>query len=174
MFCVGQPVHPRDVNVRVLAGVHGVSFAAAHRGNEDAHNRVAASRWWIALFFGFACGRGKIHQRILRHLAFVHLQVRNRGGIRRPPICRGDLQLFGINPIKLAFAYFLCAALCKCALDWVYPEELEITTAYWWAPDSSAIAYLQMDESKVARYPLVDFSSPAGKAEEERYPPAGA
>jgi len=63
--------------------------------------------------------------------------------------------------------------LRKGELDWVYPEELEITTAYWWAPDSSAIAYLQMDESKVARYPLVDFSSPAGKAEEERYPPAG-
>ena len=61
----------------------------------------------------------------------------------------------------------------KGELDWVYPEELEITTAYWWAPDSSAIAYLQMDESKVARYPLVDFASPAGEAEEERYPPAG-
>src|SRR5713226_7819872 len=61
----------------------------------------------------------------------------------------------------------------KGELDWVYPEELEITTAYWWAPDSSAIAYLQMDESKVAQYPLVDFSSPAGEDEEERYPPAG-
>jgi dipeptidyl-peptidase 4 len=61
----------------------------------------------------------------------------------------------------------------KGELDWVYPEELEITTAYWWAPDSSAIAYLQMDESKVAKYPLVDFSSPVGEAEEERYPPAG-
>lgn len=61
----------------------------------------------------------------------------------------------------------------KGELDWVYPEELEITTAYWWAPDSSSIAYFQMDESKVARYPLVDFSSPTGEAEEERYPPAG-
>src|SRR6266478_3581293 len=61
----------------------------------------------------------------------------------------------------------------KGELDWVYPEELEITTAYWWAPDSSAIAYLQMDERKVAQYPLVDFASPAGEAEEERYPPAG-
>jgi dipeptidyl-peptidase-4 len=64
-------------------------------------------------------------------------------------------------------------AVRKGELDWVYPEELEITTAYWWAPDSSAIAYLQMDESKVAQYPLVDFSSPSGEAEEERYPPAG-
>jgi dipeptidyl-peptidase-4 len=61
----------------------------------------------------------------------------------------------------------------KGELDWVYPEELEITTAYWWAPDSSAIAYFQMDESKVAKYPLVNFSSPTGEAEEERYPPAG-
>src|SRR6266849_5883571 len=61
----------------------------------------------------------------------------------------------------------------KGELDWVYPEELEITTAHWWAPDSSAIAYLEMDERKVAKYPLVDFSSPSGEAEEERYPPAG-
>src|SRR5260370_31975096 len=42
----------------------------------------------------------------------------------------------------------------KGELDWVYPEELEITTAYWWAPDSSAIAYFEMDERKVAQYPL--------------------
>ena len=61
----------------------------------------------------------------------------------------------------------------KGELDWVYPEELDITTAYWWAPDSSAIAYLQMDESKVAKYPLLDFTSAAGDADEERYPPAG-
>jgi dipeptidyl-peptidase 4 len=64
-------------------------------------------------------------------------------------------------------------AVRKGELDWVYPEELEITTAYWWAPDSSAIAYLEMDERKVAQYPLVDFASPVGEADEERYPPAG-
>jgi len=61
----------------------------------------------------------------------------------------------------------------KGELDWVYPEELDIKTAYWWAPDSSAIAYLEMDERKVAQYPLVDFASFDGKAEMERYPPAG-
>jgi dipeptidyl-peptidase-4 len=63
--------------------------------------------------------------------------------------------------------------LRKGELDWVYPEELEITTAYWWAPDSSAIAYLALDESKVNEYPLVDFSSYRGEADEERYPVAG-
>src|SRR6267143_4264394 len=36
----------------------------------------------------------------------------------------------------------------KGELDWVYPEELEIKTAYWWSPDSSAIAYLEMDERR--------------------------
>jgi dipeptidyl-peptidase-4 len=61
----------------------------------------------------------------------------------------------------------------KGELDWVYPEELEIKTAYWWAPDSSALAYLEMDEHKVSQYPLVDFSSPTGEAEMERYPAAG-
>src|SRR5258708_15715305 len=61
----------------------------------------------------------------------------------------------------------------KGELDWVYPEELDIKTAYWWAPDSSAIAYLEMDERKVTQYPLVDFSSPSGEAELERYPVAG-
>jgi dipeptidyl-peptidase 4 len=61
----------------------------------------------------------------------------------------------------------------KGELDWVYPEELELKTAYWWSPDSSAIAYLEMDERKVSQYPLVDFSSPTGEAELERYPAAG-
>jgi len=61
----------------------------------------------------------------------------------------------------------------KGELDWVYPEELDIKTAYWWAPDSSAIAYLEMDEGKVSQYPLVDFASPSGNADMERYPVAG-
>jgi dipeptidyl-peptidase-4 len=61
----------------------------------------------------------------------------------------------------------------KGELDWVYPEELDCKTGYWWAPDSSAIAFLEMDERKVSQYPLVDFSSPSGEAEMERYPAAG-
>src|SRR3984957_8194377 len=61
----------------------------------------------------------------------------------------------------------------KGELDWVYPEELELTTAYWWAADSSSIAFLEMDERKVTTYPLVSFESVTGEAEEERYPVAG-
>lgn len=61
----------------------------------------------------------------------------------------------------------------KGELDWVYPEELEIFSAYWWAPDSSAIAYLEMDERKVPQFPLIDFDSYTGEAQLQRYPVAG-
>jgi dipeptidyl-peptidase-4 len=58
-------------------------------------------------------------------------------------------------------------------LDWVYPEELDIRTAYWWSPDSARIAFLEMDQRQVSRYPLVDFLSFTGKTEMMRYPKAG-
>ncbi|HWQ03685.1 MAG TPA: S9 family peptidase, partial [Candidatus Nitrosotenuis sp.] len=58
-------------------------------------------------------------------------------------------------------------------LDWVYPEELDIRTAYWWSPDSTKIAFLEMDQSKVTRYPIVSFTSYTGETEWVRYPKAG-
>jgi dipeptidyl-peptidase 4 len=58
-------------------------------------------------------------------------------------------------------------------LDWVYPEELNASTAYWWSPDSSKIAYYQMDERRVTRYPIVDMSSATGAIEYTRFPQAG-
>ncbi len=61
----------------------------------------------------------------------------------------------------------------KGELDWVYPEELDLKTAYWWSPDSKRIAFLEMDERKVTKYPLVDFESFDGDADEERYPVPG-
>ncbi|MGB9334664.1 MAG: S9 family peptidase, partial [Candidatus Acidiferrales bacterium] len=59
-------------------------------------------------------------------------------------------------------------------LDWVYPEELGITTAYWWAPDASAIAYLEMDERPVAKYPIQNSLGEPSETEWERYPAAGS
>ena len=34
---------------------------------------------------------------------------------------------------------------------WVYPEELGQYEAFWWSPDSKKIAFMQFDESPVAR-----------------------
>jgi dipeptidyl-peptidase-4 len=63
--------------------------------------------------------------------------------------------------------------ILKGKLDWVYPEELDARTAYWWSPDSSKIAYYEMDERPVTRYPIMDMSSPTGGTEYTRYPQAG-
>jgi len=65
--------------------------------------------------------------------------------------------------------------LRKGELDWVYPEELDITTAYWWSPDSASVAYLEMDQRKVSQFSLLNFESYTGEAELQRYPvPSGA
>ena len=59
-------------------------------------------------------------------------------------------------------------------LDWVYPEELQIATAYWWAPDSSSIAYLEMDERPVTKFPIQNSLDEPAETEWERYPAAGS
>jgi len=63
--------------------------------------------------------------------------------------------------------------LMNAKLDWVYPEELDIRTAYWWSPDSKQLAFLQMDERPVTRYPVVNFLTYTGETEMMRYPKAG-
>src|SRR2546428_451347 len=59
-------------------------------------------------------------------------------------------------------------------LDWVYPEELDLATAYWWAPDSSRLALLRLDERAVQKYPLVDALPYVAAVTEEHFPEAGS
>jgi dipeptidyl-peptidase-4 len=58
-------------------------------------------------------------------------------------------------------------------LDWVYPEELELGTAYWWSPDSKSIAYLQFDVSREPIVPHEDVLGLRARYEPERYPQVG-
>lgn len=61
-------------------------------------------------------------------------------------------------------------------LDWVYQEELYGRgnwRAYWWSEDGGHLAYLQLDESEVPVYPLVDYVPIRPKVQELRYPKAG-
>jgi dipeptidyl-peptidase-4 len=58
-------------------------------------------------------------------------------------------------------------------LDWVYPEELDLGTAYWWSPDSRSIAYLQFDVSREPLYPHADLRGAEPVHEPQRYPKAG-
>ncbi len=65
------------------------------------------------------------------------------------------------------------ATLWNAELDWVYPEELDLNTAYWWSPDSKSIAYLQFDVSREMIHPHVDLLGLFAKTEPQRYPKAG-
>jgi dipeptidyl-peptidase-4 len=58
-------------------------------------------------------------------------------------------------------------------LDWVYPEELELGTAFWWSPDSKYIAYMQFDVSHEFMYPHEDLLGERAVYEPQRFPQAG-
>ena len=57
--------------------------------------------------------------------------------------------------------------------DWVYPEELDLSTAYWWSPDSKQIAYMQFDVGREMLYPQVALTGTRAMMEPERFPQAG-
>jgi dipeptidyl-peptidase-4 len=65
------------------------------------------------------------------------------------------------------------ATLWNGELDWVYPEELNLSTAQWWSPDSRQIAYLQFDVARETVFPQVDLLSWRALAEPERFPQPG-
>ena len=58
-------------------------------------------------------------------------------------------------------------------VDWVYAEELEVRSNYFWSPDGNEIAFLQMDETQVPTYPLTDWLPTHPKVDLEKYPKAG-
>ena len=61
-------------------------------------------------------------------------------------------------------------------LDWVYEEELYgrgQTRAFWWSPDSTAIAYLSTDESPVPAFVITEDVVTDQVVEHTTYPQAG-
>jgi dipeptidyl-peptidase 4 len=58
-------------------------------------------------------------------------------------------------------------------VDWVYEEELDTRSNYFWSPDSKNIAYLQMNETAVPQYPLTDWIPTHAQVEWQRYPQPG-
>ena len=58
-------------------------------------------------------------------------------------------------------------------VDWLYLEELEVRSNYFWSPDSKKLAYLQMNQTEVPLYPLTDWIPTHASAEMQRYPQPG-
>ncbi|HEX7831802.1 MAG TPA: DPP IV N-terminal domain-containing protein, partial [Thermoanaerobaculia bacterium] len=68
------------------------------------------------------------------------------------------------------------ATLLNGKLDYVYQEEIYgrgIWKGFWWSPDSSRIAFLQLDESKVPEHTIVDHIPTHVGVNTFRYPKAG-
>ena len=57
--------------------------------------------------------------------------------------------------------------------DWVYTEELDVRSNYFWSPDGRHIVFLQMNESEVPEYPIVDFIPQHPAVDKQKYPKAG-
>ena len=61
-------------------------------------------------------------------------------------------------------------------LDWVYQEEIYGRgnfRGYWWSPDSTHIAYLQLDDREVPTFPVLDHMPYHPDVETWEYPKAG-
>ena len=58
-------------------------------------------------------------------------------------------------------------------VDWLYAEELDVRSNYFWSPDSKQIVYLQTDERPVPQYPIEDFIPVHADVSPEKYPQPG-
>jgi len=61
-------------------------------------------------------------------------------------------------------------------LDWVYQEEIfgrGQFRAFWWSPDSTRLAFLQLDETPVHEFTIVDHIGTRQDVELEEYPKSG-
>jgi dipeptidyl-peptidase-4 len=58
-------------------------------------------------------------------------------------------------------------------VDWVYEEELDTRSNYFWSPDSKYLAFLQMNEIEVPLYPIPDWIPIHPTTYLQRYPQPG-
>ncbi len=58
-------------------------------------------------------------------------------------------------------------------VDWVYAEELDVRSNYFWSPNGNKIVFLQMNEAKVPTYPITDFIPQHPTVSQEKYPKVG-
>lgn len=58
-------------------------------------------------------------------------------------------------------------------VDWVYEEELDVRSNYFWSPGGSKIIFMQMNETRVPNYPITDFLPQHPTVAEQKYPKVG-
>ncbi len=65
------------------------------------------------------------------------------------------------------------ASVLNGEVDWLYLEELDVHSNYFWSPDAKTIAFLQMNQSAVPQYPITDWIPTHAAVEQQRYPQPG-
>ena len=58
-------------------------------------------------------------------------------------------------------------------VDWLYEEELDVRSNYFWSPDSKQLVFLQSNETPVPTYPIVDWIPNHPTTDMIKYPKAG-
>ncbi len=81
------------------------------------------------------------------------------------------LKMGALPPIAVASAPN--PAVLNGEVDWVYEEEMETHSNYFWSPDSKNLAYLQMNESQVPTYPIGDWIPTHALIDPQHYPQPG-
>lgn len=87
-----------------------------------------------------------------------------------------DLYVVDLNGRERRLTTDGSAELLNGKLDYVYQEEIYGRgnfKGFWWSPDSSRLAFLQLDERLVPEYTIVDDIERHGKVNTFRYPKAG-
>lgn len=88
-----------------------------------------------------------------------------------------DLYVIGVDaPQERRLTQDGSPALLNGKLDWVYQEEIYGRgnyRAYWWSPDSSRLAFLQLNEQPVPEFTVVDHIPARLTVETWDYPKAG-
>jgi len=77
------------------------------------------------------------------------------------------------NQVIAAPKAFSGQAVINGEVDWVYEEELDARSNYFWSPDSTHLAFLQSNESNVPLYPIADWIPTHATVELQPYPQPG-
>ncbi|MFY9940198.1 MAG: DPP IV N-terminal domain-containing protein [Silvibacterium sp.] len=80
---------------------------------------------------------------------------------------------FGKDSSPLALTDAHEGTILNGEIDWVYLEELNVRSNYFWSPDSKQLAYLQMNEAQVPTYPITDWIPVHATVDAQRYPQPG-
>jgi dipeptidyl-peptidase 4 len=75
------------------------------------------------------------------------------------------------TPMRLTMSHD--PAVLNGQVDWLYLEELDVRSNYFWSPDSKSIAFLQMNEAAVPQYPITDWIPTHATVAMQRYPQPG-